>query len=225
MEKNIRSRLFIATVCGEHSRIIDEYGIGVELDQFCQAEKMDEPLAKATCLEIDGLLAKARKCILHAPFSELFPAAIDPRARLLAMERLQQAAGYVVEYGAEKMVVHSGYVPLIFHKEWHEDRSVEFWQEMMADRSDGLHIVIENVIDDEPYMMAGMMERIKIPDIRLCLDVGHASCVGSVQPREWLEVLAPYIGHIHLHNNDGTYDYHGPVFDGKTDMGIFWKGL
>ena len=47
MEKNIRSRLFIATVCGEHSRIIDEYGIGVELDQFCQAEKMDEPLAKA----------------------------------------------------------------------------------------------------------------------------------------------------------------------------------
>ena len=68
-------------------------------------------------MEIDGLLAKARKCILHAPFSELFPAAIDLRARLLAMERLQQAAGYVVEYGAEKMVVHSGYVPLIFHKE------------------------------------------------------------------------------------------------------------
>ena len=92
---------------------------------------------------------------------------------------------------------------------------------MMADRSDGLHIVIENVMDDEPYMMARIMERIKIPDIRLCLDVGNASCVGSVQPREWLEVLAPYIGHIHLHNNDGTYDYHGSVFDGKTDMGDF----
>lgn len=221
MDRNIKDRLYIATVCAEHEEIIEKYGVGVELDQFCQAERMDEPLKGEACAEIEELIGLAGRCTLHAPFSEIFPAAIDPRARQLAMERLQQAAGFAVRYKAKKMIVHSGYVPLVFFKEWHEDRSVEFWEEMMAGRKDGLQIVIENVMDDEPYMIVKMMERIKNPNIRLCFDVGHAACVSKVPVMEWLEAMAPYLGHIHLHNNDGTYDFHKPIFDGEVDMEAF----
>lgn len=221
MNRNIKDRLYIATVCAEYEEIIEKYGIGVELDQYCQAERMDEYMYEETCAEIDGLLGKTQKCTLHAPFSELFPAAIDPKARILAMERLQQAAGFAVKYGADKMIVHSGYVPLVFFKEWHEDRSVEFWEEMMADRADGLKIVVENVMDDEPYMILRMIERIKNPDIKLCFDVGHAACVSKVPVEEWLDVLAPYLGHLHIHNNDGVHDFHKPVFEGIVDMEAF----
>lgn len=218
MKRNIKDRLYIATVCAEHKKIVEKYGIGIELDQFCQAEKMDEPLDSEVHVEIEGLVKKAGKCILHAPFSEIFPAAIDPKARKLAMDRLQQAAGFAVNYNADKMVVHSGYVPLVFFKEWHEDKSVEFWEEMMYGRSDGLQIVVENVMDDEPYMIVKMMERIKNPNIKLCFDVGHAACVSRVPVEEWLDVMAPYLGHLHIHNNDGTHDYHKPVFNGIVDM-------
>lgn len=224
MNRNIRDRLYIATVCAEHREIISKYGIGAELDQFCQAEKMDAPLHEDACEEIKELLELARntkRCVLHAPFSEIFPAAIDPKARELAMQRLQQAAGFALKYGSEKMVVHSGWVPLIYFKEWQEERAVEFWEELMENRQDGLKIVVENVMDDEPYMLAKMMERIKNPNIKLCLDVGHAACVGSTPVEEWLEVLAPYLGHLHIHNNDGTYDFHKPIFDGIVDMEKF----
>lgn len=221
MKKDIKDRLFIATVCGEHKEIIRKYGIGAELDHFCQAEKMDAPLNGETCRQIEELLNETGKCTLHAPFSELFPAAIDPKARAFAMERLRQAAGYAVSFGAQKMVAHSGYVPMVFYKEWHEDRSVEFWDELTDGLEGGLNIVIENVMDDEPYMMTRIMEKIKNPDIKLCLDTGHAACVSKVPVLEWLEVMAPYLGHIHIHNNDGTHDYHRPVFDGIIDMEAF----
>lgn len=221
MMKRIDNRLFIATICSQHETIIDEYGIGVELDQFCQAERMDAPLNREACREIERLLKRTDRCTLHAPFSEIFPAAIDPRARSLAMERLQQAAQYAVRYDAEKMIVHSGYVPRIFYKEWHEERSVEFWEEFMAGRPGGLEIVIENVMEDEPYMMVRIMERLKASGIRLCLDTGHAICSGKLPAEEWLEAMAPYLGHLHIHNNDGTHDYHRPAYEGRIDMEAF----
>lgn len=265
MNRDIKGRLHIATVCAEYEEILDRYGIGVELDQFCIVENMEGERLLAADAEIRHLLgafqesagetgaqpAKApkteiqlagarmtevhsedrrstgtcsinrRPAILHAPFNELYPAAIDPRARALAMERLQRAADLAVHYGVKKMVVHSGYVPLVYFKEWHEDRSVEFWEELMAGREDGLQITVENVMDDEPYMMAQMMERIKNPNIRLCFDVGHAACVSKVPVSEWLDVLAPYLGHLHIHNNNGTHDYHEPIFDGVVDMEVF----
>lgn len=221
MGRNIKDRLFIATISSDHEEIAKKYGVGTELDQFCQAERMDEPLKAEACAEIESLLEINKSCVLHAPFSELYPAAIDPKARALAMERLRQAAGFAVGCGAKKMVVHSGYVPMIFYKEWHEDRSVEFWEEFMAGRGGGLKIVIENVMDDEPYMMLSMIEKIKNPDIRLCLDVGHAACVSDVPVMEWLEATAPYLGHIHIHNNDGSHDYHRSLDEGIIDMESF----
>lgn len=221
MDRNIKDRLYIATVCEEHREIIKKYGIGVELDQFCDPRAIDGELAEEARKDIDELLEIADRCVLHAPFSELFPAAIDPKVRVVAMERLQQAAELKALYKAKKMIVHSGYVPLIFFKEWHEDRSVEFWEEFMADRTDDLVITVENVMDDEPYMMAKMMERIKNPNIKLCFDVGHAACISKVPVEEWLDVLAPYLGHIHIHNNDGTHDWHKPVFEGNVDMERF----
>lgn len=220
MNRNIKDRLYIATVCAEHREIIEKYGVGVELDQFCDPQKIDGELAEDARVEIGELLKKADRCVLHAPFSELFPAAIDPKARALAMERLRQAAELALNYDARKMIVHSGYVPLVFFKEWHEDRSVEFWEELMAGRDD-LVITIENVMDDEPDMMIKMMERIKNPNIRLCFDVGHAACISDVPVLDWLEKMAPYLGHIHIHNNDGTHDWHKPIFDGKVDMEEF----
>lgn len=219
--KNFNDRLYIATVCDKHEEIIEKYNVGVELDQFCQPDKMDEPIDENVLSEIDRLLVKAGKCTFHATFSEIHPAAIDPKARKLAMERLNQAADLAMRYRADKMVVHSGYVPLVYFKEWHEDRSVEFWQEFMASRNDNLKIVIENVMDDEPYMMAKMMERITHPNIKMCFDVGHAACISKVDVLEWIDVLAPYIGHIHIHNNDGTHDWHKPIFDGRIDMEAF----
>jgi len=225
MGKNLKDRLYIATVCGQHREIIDKYGIGVELDQFCTAEYMDGSKFEAADQEVRELLGAAKHCTLHAPFNELCPAAIDPLARELAHKRLDQAAELAMHYGADKMVVHTGYIPLIYFKEWQIDRSVEFWTRFMEGKPEDFRIVIENVMEDEPYMILKMMEQLKNPNIRLCLDTGHAACISKVPVLEWLDVLAPYLGHIHLHNNNGDHDYHAPIMDGVIPMESFMEAF
>lgn len=226
----MNNRFYIATISSDHREIIDTYGFGAELDQFCTAENMEgEKLAiceaEITALkelyptaQCEQIPVKAPPFILHAPFNELFPAAIDPDARALALKRFRQAAELARKHGAAKMVVHSGYVPLVYYKEWHVDRSVEFWQEFMESQPKDFHIVIENVIDDEPYMLAKIVERVQHPGVKACFDVGHAACVSPLPTSAWLEVLGPHLGHLHIHNNDGSHDWHKPVMEGIADM-------
>ncbi len=223
----MRNRLYIATVCSEHQKIITEYGLGAELDQFCTAENMEGgklAFCEKEIAELSDLFPHSDsfqntvRFILHAPFNELFPAAIDPKARALALERFSTAAELSRKHGARKMVAHSGYVPLVYYKEWHVNRSVEFWQEFMEKQPEGFNLVIENVIDDEPYMLAEIVERIGNPNVKACFDTGHAACVSSLPISEWLNVLGPHLGHLHIHNNDGSHDWHKPVMEGIVDM-------
>ena len=72
------------------------------------------------------------------------------------------------------MVVHTGYEPLMYFKEWHLQRSVEFWRTYMEDKGD-FQIYIENVFDDEPLMMKNLIDALDDPRIKVCMDVGHAN--------------------------------------------------
>ena len=60
-------------------------------------------------------------------FNELYPAAIDPQIQRIAYKRYEQAYHLAKDvYGIEKMVVHSGYVPRIYYKQWHHEKSQEW---------------------------------------------------------------------------------------------------
>lgn len=210
-----KSRFYAATVGSDFRRIIDSYDIGIEIDNFCQSVLLDsaDEIKKA-----GELMTLSDRHIIHGPFTELFPAAIDPRARSLAFDRLEQAYDVCRRLGVCKMVVHSGYVPFVFFKSWHTGRSVEFWQEFMSDKPEDFHIYIENVLEDEPYMMGSLIERIADDRVQLCLDTGHANAAGTVDIKEWFEVLGSYTEHIHLHNNNGKADEHNPPDSGSMDM-------
>lgn len=225
MDRNIRSRLAIATICGKWREIADEYGVAIELDQYCQAENMDGEKGERVEAEIRKSLTKYRSFVLHAPFNELFPAAIDPKARNLAMERLRQAAALAMSFGIKKMVVHSGYVPFVYFKEWHVPRSIEFWTEFMSDMPADFEIAIENVLDDEPDMLAAIARGAGDPRIGLCYDAGHANIVSRQSQDRWLETLAPYLKHLHIHNNDGTADDHRGFAEGSLDIERLLDGM
>lgn len=225
MSNNLRDRLIIATMCSNWREVAEKYGLGVEGDYFCQAENMDGEKGIRAKADLAEMMKQYDVRIMHAPFNELFPAAIDPKARKLAMDRLNQAADIAMEFGIKKMVVHSGYVPFVYFKEWHRDRSVGFWKEFMADKPEGFEICIENVLDDEPYMLAEIVELINDERVGLCFDIGHANIVGECSQDEWLEVMAPYLKHLHIHNNDGSGDFHGEIMNGTVDIDRIINGV
>ena len=209
-----RERLFLSTIADDAVQTAREFGLGVELAQFCLAENMDKtpPDVQAS---LDAALEVPRR-VLHAPFAELCPAAIDPLVREVAKRRYLQAAALAKRYGAEKMVVHSGFIPLVYYPEWFAPQSAAFWREFLND-VDGLTLCVENVMETSPDALRQVAEQVNDPRLRICFDVGHAFCQsGELAP--WLDALAPYSSHVHLHNNHGTFDEHLGLPDGTLDM-------
>ena len=222
--QSLKDRLYIATFTENSVEAARCYGIGLELNHTCISENLDDApevrqnlLAQmASDIEKSG----AQNLFLHGPFTEIYPAAIDPRAREFGRKRLDQAFEAARSLNIHNMVVHNGWLPFIYFKEWQAEKGAGFWTDYMEDKPADFRIYIENVLEDEPYMMADMRKKIDDPRIRLCLDVGHAHAVTSqdIPVETWIEVLAPWLGHFHLHNNDGTGDQHN-VFDrGTMDM-------
>lgn len=213
-----RERLYLSSVARDAARLVRRFGIGLELAHFCTASNMDEGFPQTDAAARADMQSAAR-FVFHAPFNELYPAAIDPRARALALTRLMEAARLAHGYGILKMVVHSGYVPLVYHKVWHEARSVEFWRELLASIPGEMTLCVENVMEDEPAMVAAIAKAVDDPRLRLCLDVGHANvCARGVPVEDWVEAFAPHLAHMHIHNNDGARDGHCGLFEGTLDV-------
>lgn len=216
-----KERLFLSTIADDAVQTAREFGLGVELAQFCLAENMDKtpPDVQAS---LDAALEVPRR-VLHAPFAELCPAAIDPLVREVAKRRFLQAAALAKRYGAEKMVVHSGFIPLVYYPEWFAPQSAAFWREFLND-VDGLTLCVENVMETSPDALRQIAEQVNDPRLRICFDVGHAFCQsGDLAP--WLDALAPYSSHVHLHNNHGTFDEHLGLPDGALDMAAVIRQL
>lgn len=216
-----KERLFLSTIADDAVQTAREFGLGVELAQFCLAENMDKTPPDVQ-KSLDAALEVPRR-VLHAPFAELCPAAIDPLVRAVTRRRFLQAAALAKRYGAEKMVVHSGFIPLVYYPEWFAPQSAAFWREFLND-VDGLTLCVENVMETSPDVLRQIAEQVNDPRLRICFDVGHAFCQsGDLAP--WLDALAPYISHVHLHNNHGSFDEHLALDTGTLDMAAVIRQL
>ena len=211
--KKLRDRIYFATIADDAADTAERLGLGLELDEFCTAMNLDEAFPAWDARARDRM-ARAARCILHAPFAELSPCAIDPLVRRVARKRFDQAAEICHRYGIDHMVIHSGFIPYVYFPEWFVEQSAQFFRDFLAGQPENFHIYIENVLDPEPAPLLTLAKAIGDPRAQLCLDVGHAHVVSQTPVREWLETLSPWLGHLHLHDNDGSADQHRIPGDG-----------
>ena len=211
-----REQIYLSTVDPRAGELARELGLGVEIAEYCTAWNMDREYPQ-TDERLRGALAGNPRRILHGPFNELFPCAIDPEARNLAARRYRQAIALARDYGADKVVIHAGFNPWLYYPVWFREQSAVFWREFLAE-DPGVEIVLENVLEQEPEWMTEILRAVDSPRLRLCLDVGHVNACSPVDAAQWLRRCAPWISHFHLHNNNGTRDAHDPLFRGSIPM-------
>lgn len=217
-DNRLSGRLYVSSVSPDVEDVIREYGLGLEIAQFCTAFNMDEYYSE-TEPEVRRQTALTDRYVFHAPFNELSPASIDKKVLAVTRERYEQALSLALSFNARRLVYHSGYVPLIYFKEWFQERSVEFWKDFLSDKPSDITICLENVMDSEPELLTDIVRAVDDPRFRLCLDIGHANTfVTSVPLDRWIQVCAPYVGHLHIHNNEGGYDCHDAIFSGTIPM-------
>ncbi len=214
--------LYISTIADDAEALARDCGLGLELAEFCTAYFMDEQYDEVKD-QVERERRAADRFTFHMPFNELYPSAIDPKAVLLARERLDQAFALSKSFGIRKMIVHSGYVPLIYYKSWFEERSVLFWKDFLRDKPEDVLFCLENVMEDEPELLLRVVRGVDDPRFKLCLDVGHANCQSELPPIEWLRTDGAWIAHFHIHNNDGSRDQHASLFEGTADFSAFLR--
>ena len=213
------NQVYISTTASDAHRTAKQYGLGIEIAEYCTAWNMDDKFDEVhpkVLKETDGIHNR----VLHAPFNELFPCAIDPKARELAASRYRQAISLAKNYGATKVIVHGGYNPWIYFPVWYVEQSILFWKEFLAE-DPGVEIVLENVLETEPQWLLDIVKGVDDPRLRLCLDVGHVNAYSKIPVMDWLKEWAPYLSHFHIHNNDGSWDTHSALDCGSIPMREF----
>lgn len=211
-----KEKLYLSTTAQDAAQVAADYGLGLEIAEFCTAWNMDRDLDK-TRRDLEGKLTGISRRVLHGPFNELFPCAIDPSARRLAAYRYRQAAALAREYEANKLVLHGGFQPRMYYPVWYVDQSILFWKEFLGE-DPGVEIVLENVLEEEPEMLRDILAGVDDPRLGMCLDVGHVNVYSKIPAEAWIDTCAPWLRHFHIHNNDGTWDTHSPLMAGTLPI-------
>lgn len=211
-----KDKLYLSTIDSKAQEIAREHGLGLEIAEYCTAWNMDEKF-RETDTAVRQKLAGIQNRILHAPFNELFPCAIDPKARALAADRYRQAIGLARNYGATKVVIHGGYNARIYYPVWYVEQSILFWKGFLQE-DPGVEIVLENVLEDEPGLLLDIVKGVDDTRLKLCLDVGHVNAYSSIPVMEWLAQWVPWVSHFHIHNNDGSADLHEALANGTVPI-------
>ncbi len=212
-----REQIYLSTIASDAAELAQLQGFGLEIAEYCSAYNMDMHFEENDSCVRQKLKGISHR-ILHAPFNELFPCAIDPLARELARHRYQQAIKLAQHYNAKKVVIHGGYNPRIYYPVWYVEQSIVFWNDFMNSVPQDIEICLENVLEEEPSMLWNIVNGVDHPQLKLCLDVGHVNAYSNIPISSWLQEWKTQLSHFHIHNNDGSWDSHSPLNCGTIEM-------
>lgn len=201
-----------------------EYGCAFEYNDFYIPRVMDDPARQAEAIEdYRRYRDDFSTDTMHGAFLDVTVHSDDPLIRNVSTLRVRQSMEIAGRMGLKGVVFHTGRLAGFrapnYLKNWC-DRNAAFFTEI-ALQYPGQQIYMENMFDEAPDIMAGLAERMKdIGNFGICLDYAHAM-ISKCPGREWIEMLAPYIRHIHINDNDLENDLHLAVGDGRLDWQEF----
>ena len=215
---DIAEKLYISTIAPDAAETAREFGLGLEIAEFCTASNMDAEFGawdKKAREEMRGI----NRFTFHAPFNELCPAAVDPLIVDVAKKRYEQAYELMTKYGITTMIAHSGFVPALYDDRWFAAKSTDFWKKFLKGKPAGFKLFLENTFERSPMLLHDIVCAVGDSRLGLCLDTGHAALSGSDAPvMEWVRQSLPFLRHVHLHNNYGSRDSHNALDDGIADI-------
>lgn len=172
---------------------------------------------------------KGIRTTFHAAFQDLCPGSIDPRIRKVSHDRIHQVLDLCPVFSPESVVCHHGYHPLIQEEIYDEylKNSIEFWSSLSPKLKDlNTVVMVENVLEYGPEFLKSLMQGVDSPSVRVCFDTGHIMAFSrTLQWEVWLDALGPYLGQIHVHDNNGSGDQHLALGKGNFPFDEFFSGL
>ena len=165
---------------------------------------------------------------LHAPFSGFNPGSSRKRIRNVSLKLADQSLSLAEKLQAKRIIFHPG---LTYGSDrekldtWLKN-SLTFWPEFLARAAEfDCTICIENIYETTPDIFIDLLTAINSPQMGHVLDIGHWNIFATGKLLEWLNTTAPYLKHLHLHDNHGERDEHLPIGQGYVPFSTLFAWL
>lgn len=205
------------------------------LDLFLEHQLQPEIGLEGTCLydedpaefrRVAAILQKHNlACTLHAPFFDLAPGALDPRILAASREKLQRAFELLPIFRPRSIVCHLQFEE---NKQGYKLQAwtaaaLATWKQLLhTATAHKIPIMLENTYETSPATHQAILSQLNSPYARFCLDTGHLLTFAHSPWQQWLPALSPWLGQLHLHDNNGESDQHLAPGKGQFDfIGLF----
>lgn len=191
-------------------------GLGVEIQSFSNPDYPSERKdAIGYHIDVyDGVFPRS----LHGPFGDLSPGSCDQLIRQVTKKRFEFAYHNAQRLQVQHIVLHHGYIPNTNTYNGWLKRSVQFWEEFLRDKDADVTFYLENLLELDPKLLAEVVRTVDHPNLRVCLDLGHAFCHSKHPVQYWVEELGELIGYVHFHDNLGDQDAHLSLGQGRLAL-------
>ena len=204
----------------ESLRLSKEYNAYFEYNDFFIPAVLDDEEKKKELIEFYKSLPRDRSNdTLHGAFLDVTLHSSDARIREVSELRVRQSMDVAKELGIRGVIFHTNMIANfkdpVYMKNW-VNTNAAFYKKILTEYS-GIYIFVENMFDFDPDMLVELAQELKEePYFGVCLDYAHAT-ISKVSAKKWLEVLTPYIKHMHINDNDLKDDLHKALGQGKID--------
>lgn len=182
---------------------------------------LDPALLPAVKRAGQQLAAEGLSVTVHAPFMDLNPGALDPLVREATRQRWLQTLEAAELLHARVVVLHPGFDRWRYggqSQPW-IDTCMTFFPPLLeqAARQQTL-LVLENIFEETPDTLATVLQALDSPWLGHCFDAGHWRLFAKCSMEQWFAALAPWVKHLHIHDNCGDRDAHLAVGEGDIDF-------
>ncbi|NJE26122.1 sugar phosphate isomerase/epimerase [Thermococcus sp. MV5] len=223
---------------GISSHVVKEIsGRGISLEtlkaNLIELNFSDMPLIKNEQIlkdSIEKLQTFDVKYTIHAPISDerekevRIDLGINSRRNIEIMRKVFKIASLLdVKY----LVIHGGDIHGSYHEAFvNTKKQLRELSVLAGDYS--IIFVVENTEDNRIGAFAHELLPLVGENVAVTLDVGHAFLTATkynLNFEDYFNILSPYIKHVHLHNNNGKWDEHRPLEEGKLNVPLVLKKL
>lgn len=220
---------------GEHRDwLLEHGGRDLEIQDGFLSEVLDGDWSPRVAQAKGALEGYGGRLGIHGPYDGYWLATSDPALRRFIADRYRQALAFAAELGASHMVIHSPFLffghPQVAHTPATGlTQQLEYAHDTLREllplaQEAGITLVIENIRDTRPEPLLELVRSLDHPQVRMSLDVGHAHLmqqIGGPPPSQWIQAAGPWLGHVHLQDNDGFLDRHWSPGQG----GVHWASV
>ena len=199
--------------------LIEKYKFNLELKIF--SYDIDELHLKSFIDMAEFKNQLGLRVTIHAPFVDLSPGGFDERIRQVTEERFMRVLDMAALFKPENVVFHPGFNEIIhgqFFDIW-EERSKITWSKIVKYAEElNQRISFENIFEKDTRVLEILLEITDSSVTGVCIDVGHHNVFSKTPLEQYFKTFKEKVFEVHLHDNDGDFDWHKAIGDGSIDF-------